>query len=112
SDIVRLLDGISDRNGPVTANRTLSILRRVFNWHAVRTDDFRSPIVRGMARPEIARDRILSDADVRAIWHASAGPFGAMVHFLILTAARRNEAREMRWTEWKRSRMDPPGLPQ
>jgi integrase len=100
SDIVRLLDGIADRSGPVTANRVLAVLRRIFNWHSVRSDDFRSPIVRGMARPETARDRVLSDAELRAVWHAtSAKGFGGMVRFLVLTTARRDEAREMRWSE-------------
>ena len=37
-------------NGPAMADKTLPILSRVFNWHAARTDDFYSPIVRGMAR--------------------------------------------------------------
>jgi hypothetical protein len=50
SENARLLDKIADENGPVMADVTLSFLRRVMNWHAVRSDDFRSPIVRGMAR--------------------------------------------------------------
>src|SRR5262249_48138860 len=50
SDIVRLLNGIEDNQGPVMANLVLAFVRRVFNWHAANTDDFISPIVRGMAR--------------------------------------------------------------
>src|SRR5262245_40676679 len=57
SDIVRLLDQIEDERGPVMANRALGILNRIFNWHATRSDTFRSPIVRGMARGEQARSR-------------------------------------------------------
>ena len=41
------------------------------NWHATRSDDFRSPIVRGMARPEQAKDRVLSDDEIRAVWKAT-----------------------------------------
>src|SRR5262249_22211418 len=48
SDIVRLLDGIEDRCGAVMADRTLSVIRRVLNWHAARVDNFSSPIIRGM----------------------------------------------------------------
>jgi integrase len=102
SDIVRLLDQIEDERGPVMANRTLAIIGRVMNWHASRSDDFRSPIVRGMARGnEHARDRVLTDDELRKIWKAmSAEPvFSAYVRFLLLTGARRNEASEMRWTE-------------
>src|SRR5215467_14602002 len=50
SEIVRLLDQIEDGQGPVQADRTFGVVRRVMSWHASRTDDFNSPIVRGMAR--------------------------------------------------------------
>jgi integrase len=101
TDVVRLLDRIEDQSGPVMANRTLAMIRRVMNWYATRADDFRTPIVRGMARAEVARDRVLSDDELRAIWRASgeAGTFGAYIWFLLLTAARRNEARMMTWSE-------------
>jgi integrase len=98
SDINHLLDRIEDESGPVMADRTLAIIRRVLNWHAARTDDYRSPIVRGMARTkprERMRDRILSDSELRAVWMAAEtlnGPFGALIHFILLTAARRSEA--------------------
>jgi hypothetical protein len=98
SDIVRLLDKIEDENGPVMADRTLAYVRRVMNWHASRSDEFRSPIVRGMARTngkERARARVLSDDELRAVWkgaEAAAVPFGAFVRFLLLTGARRAEA--------------------
>ncbi len=105
SDIVRLLDRIEDENGPVMADRTLAYVRKVMNWHASRSDEFRSPIVRGMARTsgkERARSRILADAELQTVWRAAEdfkGPFGALVQFLLLTSARRSEASEMTWDE-------------
>jgi len=104
SDIIRLLDRIEDERGAVMADRTLAIVRRVFNWHASRSDDFRSPIVRGMARVrthERARARTLTDDELRIVWRTaeSQGAFGRMVRFLLLTGARRSEAAAMRWTE-------------
>jgi integrase len=101
SDIVRLLDTIDDECGPVMADHTLAYLRRVFSWHEGRSDDFRSPIVRGMSRTrpkERARERTLTDDELRAVWHAG-GVFGHFVRFLILTGARRAEAAGMRWSE-------------
>jgi integrase len=101
SDIVRLLDNIQDARGPAAADTTLAILRRVMNWHATRSDDFRSPLVRGMSRhrsKENARAKILNDDELRAVWMAAGemdGPFGAFVKFLLLTSARRNEAARM-----------------
>jgi integrase len=105
SDIVRVLDGIEDANGPVMADRTLSIVRKIMNWHASRSDDFRSPIVRGMARTkpkERARERTLTDDELRVIWAAASeagGPFGHYLQFLLLTATRRNEAARLRRSE-------------
>jgi integrase len=75
------------------------------NWHASRSDEFRSPIVRGMARTkpkERARERTLTDEELRAIWAAASearGPFGHYVQFLLLTATRRNEAARVRRSE-------------
>jgi integrase len=105
SDIVKLLDEIEDQNGPVMADRVLATVRKIMNWHASRSDEFRSPIVRGMARTkgkERARARILTDDELRTIWKAAdatPGPFGAFVQFLLLTAARRAEAAKMRRDE-------------
>jgi integrase len=102
SDIVRLLDRIEDERGPVMASRTLSIINRVMNFHASRSDDFRSPIVKGMARgTEQSRSRTLTDDELRAIWKATADypVYGALLRFILLTATRRNEAGQMRWAE-------------
>jgi integrase len=105
SEIVKLLDKIEDENGPAAADHTLAVLRRLFTWHAGRSDDFRSPIVRGMARTspkERARQRVLTDDELRAVWkaaEASQSPFGFMVLFIVLTATRRNEAARLRREE-------------
>jgi integrase len=104
-DIVKLLDRIEDQNGPVMADRTLAYISKIMNWHAKRSANFNSPIVRGMARTkwkERARSRILTDEELRAIWKAAGampGPFGAFMQFLLLTAARRSEAAEMKREE-------------
>ena len=111
SEIVRLLDKIEDASGPVMADRTLAYLRKVLNWHATRSDTFRSPIVRGMARTkpaERARDRILSDDEIRRLWQATKahpGPFSSLIQFLLLSACRRGEAlfmtrKELNGRDW------------
>jgi integrase len=104
-ELVRLLDQIEAKCGAAMADAVLKILSRVFNWFAVRDDNFRSPIVRGMGRintKERARSRILSDVELRAVWRTaskSSTPFNALVRFLLLTACRRGEAAEMKWSE-------------
>jgi len=98
SEIVGLLDKIDDESGPVMADRTLAIVRKVMNWHASRSDEFRSPIVRGMARTkpkERARKHTLTDDEIRVVWNVAegfAGSFGALLQFILLTLARRTEA--------------------
>jgi integrase len=105
SDIVKLLDRIEDESGPAMASHTLAYLRKILNWHAGRSDDYRSPVVRGMARTkakEQARDRILADDELRAIWKAAGemnNAFGPLVRFLLLTATRRDEAARIRRSE-------------
>ena len=32
ADVVRIINAIMDRGKPITANRTLSIIKRWFNW--------------------------------------------------------------------------------
>jgi integrase len=102
SEIVRLLDGVEEGSGPSMATQTLALVRKVMNWHASRSDDFVSPVVRGMARTnptEQARDRVLTDDEIRKVWAANNGVFSRYVRFLLLTAARRNEASEITWAE-------------
>jgi integrase len=98
SHVAAMLDKIADDNGPVMADRTLAIVRKAFNWRAARDDHFVVPIAKGMARTkpgERERDRILTDDELRAIWHAGEGVFDRYVRFLLLTAVRRSEASDM-----------------
>ncbi len=105
SDINRLLDDIEDNRGAAMADQVLAILRRIFSWHAARSDEFRSPIVRGMARitaDKLERDRVLTDNELRAVWKAAeafAPPWGVFIRLLLLTAARRTEVAAMTWGE-------------
>jgi integrase len=104
SMITAVLDSIAETNGEATAKLVLAVVRRVLNWHAARSDDFTSPIVRGMGPKtdgDGSRERILSDDELRRIWAASGRhePFGAYVRFTLLTACRRMEAAAMTWAE-------------
>jgi integrase len=101
SDIVKLLDAIEDKSGPRMAQLALAYISRLFTWYAGRSDDFRSPVIRGMGRVNVkerARKRVLTDDELRAVWaaaEASGGLFDRYVQFLLLTAVRRNEAARM-----------------
>jgi integrase len=112
SMIAKMLDDIKAGKGGAKHNEggeamgkiTFAVVSRILNWHAARSDDFTSPIVRGMASKTSAdgsRTRILSDDELRAVWTACrhSDPFGPYVKFVLLTASRRMEAAAMRWDE-------------
>jgi integrase len=88
---------------PVQANRCLSTLSKLFSWLMSRDILAVSPCA-GVANPtkEIARDRVLSDTEIAALWHALdaiGGPFAACVKMMLLTGARRAECAGMRHSE-------------
>jgi integrase len=107
SQVSRMLDEIADENGPRMADLALAYTRKAFSWYEINghDDDFKSPIVRGMARQkpsERERDRVLADNEIRALWkvtEGSTGPFGPMLRFILLTACRRSEAADMTRSE-------------
>jgi integrase len=104
SDIAALMDRMEDENGARQADYALNIVRSIMNWHAVRTDSYNPPMVRGMRRQSAhaqARGRILDDGEIRAIWKAAenSGTFGAFVRIALLTAQRRAKVLGMRWAD-------------
>jgi integrase len=102
-DVLDLLDRIVDNGKPIAANRTLSAVRKMFNWAVARDMLGASPCA-GVKppTPERARDRVLNDDELRLVWQAASkigGPFGLLVQLLALTGQRRNEVAEMQWSE-------------
>jgi integrase len=103
SDVVALIDAIVDRPAPFMANRTLTVLRRLFGWCVERGVLEVSPCERVKdPAPETRRDRVHSDDELRAIWNAAGAisyPFGPAIKLLVLTGQRREEVAGMRWGE-------------
>ena len=98
SQIMHALDHIESVNGGRTADLCLSDISCVLKFHALRDDEYRLPLVPGMKRinaKDSARDRILTDDEIRKLWATG----NAFAQFLLLTAARRDEAAAMRWSE-------------
>jgi integrase len=98
-DVSELLDAMVERGSPVTANRTLAVVRRLFRW-AHEKDIVRASPCDGLSRPvkERSRDRLLSDDEVRAFWRACGEvgfPFGPLGKLLLLTGQRLREVAEM-----------------
>jgi integrase len=107
TNIASLLDRLEDEHGPTAADSALAALRRILNWYAATSEDYRSPIVPGMSRAnkkERERTRILSDDEIRALWVAADRqqvPWGPYIKFLLLTGCRRNEAARAAWSEFE-----------
>jgi integrase len=102
-DVQDVLDGIAARGAPVMANRTLSYLRLMFGWAAHRgiiESDPTAGIKKSGA--ETSRNRVLSLAELRVIWEATASDrtqFNSIVRLLMLTGQRLNEIAGMHWSE-------------
>jgi integrase len=106
-DVRRLLDAIVDRGAPIQANRTFALVRRIFNWAAAPdralVPQSHNPC-RGLERPafERQRERVLSAAELRAVWKAldaENAATAALFKLYLLTAQRDGELRTMAWAD-------------
>jgi integrase len=102
-DIIHFLDALVDQGTPVSANRTLSALRKLFNWARGRYGLSANPCdMVEMPGAETARDRVLDDDELGAVWRAADavnGHFGSVIKLLILTGQRRSEVAGTDWRE-------------
>src|SRR5262245_27606592 len=101
-DVIELLDGVAE-DRPILANRTRAVLSRFFGWLCERDIIAASPCV-GVKppSPEVVRDRVLDDTELRRLWLASdtvGSKAGAYVKLLILTGQRRSEIAHLKWSE-------------
>ena len=102
-DVVDLISAIVHRGAPGSANKTLKSVRTFFGWCVGQAILDRSP-AEGVPLPmkELARDRVLNDAELAQVLIAArtmGGPYGGIVEFLALTAQRREEVAGLRWDE-------------
>ncbi len=105
---VLLLDKVKKRGAPVTANRLLGVLVRMFNFAAERGLIEQSPIS-GMRRTsEKARKRVLNDDEIKALWggldlnNPSVDMYRVTklaLKIILLTGQRPGEVAGMRWDE-------------
>jgi integrase len=101
-DIRELVENVAvDR--PVMANRTLGHLSKFFNWLCEQDIIAASPCA-GVKQPakEQARDRVLDDAEVKALWLACdgiGGAAGSAVKLMLLTGQRCGEVVGMKRSE-------------
>ncbi len=107
-EIAAAIRAIVKRDAPYQAHNALGYIRRLFNW-AIGTHEFgitASPVERLKPRDLIgkreARERTLSDDELRRVWEAAGEmgyPYGPLFRLLILTGQREREIADMRWSE-------------
>jgi len=88
--VAELLESIKQRS-PAVARATYAELRPFFEW-AIERDLLAASPCAGVKAPErpAARDRVLSDDELRLIWRAAGDlgyPFGPALKLLMLTGS-------------------------
>ncbi|MBJ7533265.1 site-specific integrase [Rhodomicrobium vannielii ATCC 17100] len=102
ADIMAVIDTAAARS-PSAALVLHSHIRTVFAWAVSRSLIETDPSFGVPAPPKSkARDRVLSDDELRAFWQAAgeqSWPFANIFKLLLLTAQRREEVAGMQWAE-------------
>ncbi|MFZ5447055.1 MAG: tyrosine-type recombinase/integrase [Thermodesulfobacteriota bacterium] len=105
-DVIRLLDDIFDRGAGIMANRTLAVVRKMFNFAVSRDIVSVSPCLAVRApAPEQRRDRVLTTDEIRALWQGLAGAkmmaegTKLAIKLQLVTAQRKAEIVSAAWDE-------------
>ena len=89
------------------ADAVLGTYRAISRWLQHRDESYVPPLTSGMSRvpkAEGRRKRVLSDDEIRKMWHTGATNFAsaayaAFVSSALLTAQRREKLHEMKWAD-------------
>ncbi|MFI5016053.1 MAG: tyrosine-type recombinase/integrase [Hyphomicrobiales bacterium] len=107
-EVSTAISAIVKRGSPYQAHNAFGYLRRLFNW-AIGTHEFgvtSSPVERLSPKDMIgerkARDRTLTEDELRAVWKGAGEmgyPYGPLLRLLILTGQREREIADLTWRE-------------
>jgi integrase len=101
-DVAARLTKITAENGSISAGRARAALSALYAWAMGNGLAEQNPVI-GTLKPDDSqpRERVLSDSEIAAIWHAACegGVFGKIVKLLLLTGCRRMEICGLRWKE-------------
>jgi integrase len=100
---IKELIRLKARTAPISANRLLSLITKIFNW-AVKEEYIESSPATLIDRPgqEVERERSLSADEIRILWGAFdklGYPWGPLFKLLLVTGQRRGEVTGMKWSE-------------
>jgi integrase len=102
-DVRLLVEAIAEGGAPVVANRVAALCSKLFAFALDRDLIKASPAVR-IPRParETARDRVLTEEEIRSLWasfDALDPPMAAFYKLRLVTAQRGGEVVAMRWQD-------------
>jgi integrase len=100
-DVAARLLVITRESGVVATGNARSALNALYVWALANGLVQTNPVV-GTARPKTppARDRVLSDRELTAVWRAAGDDaFGRVLKLLMLLGQRRTEVGGMAWSE-------------
>jgi integrase len=105
-DVAAIIDATVKRGKRAQAHNLFGHIRRLFRWAVPRYVEH-SPCAQLSPRRLIGerqrRDRVLSDAEIGALWKATEPmgyPYGPLYRLLLLTGVRLSEACEASWNEF------------
>lgn len=97
TEVAGVLDDIARAATGTQANRAQALISAVFNWAVNEGRLGNSPVFRLPKRGvEVPRERVLTEAEIKALWHGLAdGPLGItmerVLRLALLTGQRRSE---------------------
>jgi integrase len=99
-DVAGVLTSTATRLSNASANRVRTSLSSFFSWSIREGLLDANPAAWTERREEVARNRLLTDDEIREIWAALRDDaYGDIMRLLILSGARREEIGALRWSE-------------
>jgi integrase len=99
-DISEVLERLAKKSGPIAANRVRAALSALWSWglKTGRIEGDANPVMFTIHHPEKARERTLSDVEIKAIWDATdtGEDYARIVRLCLLTGCRREEIASLR----------------
>ena len=111
--VTNRIDELAAEKGAITADRARTALSGLYSWSLQGDDKLSNPIMGSRRHGDNdPRERVLSDAELVAVWNASdpANDYGRIVRLLLLTAVVAMKLRDyagrrfMRWEPQERQR--------
>lgn len=101
--IAALLERVAVNSGPIAANRVRAALSALWSWglRTGRIEADSNPVAFTIRQPEKARERVLGNAELKAVWAATddGRDYSRIVRLCLLTGCRREEIGGLRWEE-------------